>query len=440
MPLDFAIPKEVRRLLQFGSGVGIEIGPKDLEIAVARVRPTGVRVLGRRTIRDFAARPAAEWGAEYSGFLKSLGARNLSAAVLLPRREVVVRQIALPGVAGGEMESAIRLQLDSLHPYGDDETAWGWSPAGRGAALVGIARAAVVERYAQLFTEAGVSVWNFTFSAAALHAAVRLNGAADGAGFVALGNTNSGAVEVYGESASRAVFSAEFPAPEERAAAVAISELRLSPETVPQRLEDALPKPDRNPVENDLFRNALPYAAALAGACPRLTPAANLLPPERRRYSSRAALAPTLALAALLITLLAGAAVVSRLAQRSYLERVHAEISRLQPLQARAAALRTQADKARARVRWLDEYRTRTRRDLDLLNDLTGLVEPPAWTNSVSITRDAVRLQGEAPQATALWKILDSSRILNTSKLDANQPAPGGGEVFMISGTRGGGK
>ena len=47
------------------------------------------------------------------------------------------------------MESAIRLQLDSLHPYGDDEVAWGWSPAGRGAALVGIARSAVVDRYVQ---------------------------------------------------------------------------------------------------------------------------------------------------------------------------------------------------------------------------------------------------------------------------------------------------
>jgi hypothetical protein len=295
----------------------------------------------------------------------------------------------------------------------------------------------VVERYAQLFNEAGIPVWSFTFSAAALRAAVRLNPAAPAGGFVALGAAPSGAVEVYGESASRALFSAELQGPQERAAAVAISELRLPPETLPLRLEEVLPKPGPNPAENAVPLGALPYATALACACPRLARAANLLPPERRRHNSRAAFAPTVALAVLLIAVLAGAAVWSRVSQRRYLERVHAQVLRLQPLQARSAVLRAQAAQARARVRWLDEYRGRTRRDLDLLNDITALVEQPAWTSSINITRDAVRLQGEAPQATALWKILDSSRLLSTSKLDNNQPASNGGESFLISGTRG---
>ena len=35
MPL--AIPKDVRKLLEFGSGVGIAIGATDLEVVVARV-------------------------------------------------------------------------------------------------------------------------------------------------------------------------------------------------------------------------------------------------------------------------------------------------------------------------------------------------------------------------------------------------------------------
>jgi len=440
MPLQFAIPNEIRKLLQFGSGVGIEIGAKDLEVAVVRVRPTGVRVLGRTTVKDYASRAAAEWGAEYSAFLKSLGVRNLSAAALLPRRDVIVRQIPLPGVAAGDMESAIRLQLDSLHPFGEDEAAWGWSPAGRGAALVGIARTAVVERYAQLFTEAGIAVWSFTFSGAALHAAVSLNAVDRGAGFIALGQAGSGAVEAYGESASRAVFSAEFQGQPERAAAMAISELRLPPETVPLRLDEALPKPDPNPVENDLSRNALPYATALAGACPLLAPAANLLPAERRRYGSRVTLAPTVALAVLLIAIFAGSAVWSGMSRRRYLDRLHQETSKLQPLGTRAASLRAQADQARVRVRWLDGYRGQTRRDLDLLNDLTRLMQPPAWTNSLAITHDTARLQGEAPQATALWKILDSSHVFASSSLNYNQPASGGGENFLITGNREAGK
>src|SRR6516164_4677316 len=94
-----ALPQELRKLLAFGSGVGIEVGASNLNIVVTRVRPAAIQVLGRLVVRDFAARPAAEWGAEYADFLKSLGAAHLSASVLLPRREIIVRQLALSGVA-----------------------------------------------------------------------------------------------------------------------------------------------------------------------------------------------------------------------------------------------------------------------------------------------------------------------------------------------------
>ena len=39
---------QLRQLLAFGTGAGIQIAGPDLEIAVARVRPTGVQVLARR--------------------------------------------------------------------------------------------------------------------------------------------------------------------------------------------------------------------------------------------------------------------------------------------------------------------------------------------------------------------------------------------------------
>src|SRR5947207_2429909 len=112
MPQSLAISKDFRKLLTFGSGVGVEIRPKDLEIVVARVRPGKVNVLGRLVIEDYASRPAAEWGVEYARFLKGLGTTRLSATVLLPRREVIVRHIALPGVAAKDIDGAIRFQID----------------------------------------------------------------------------------------------------------------------------------------------------------------------------------------------------------------------------------------------------------------------------------------------------------------------------------------
>ena len=250
------------------------------------------------------------------------------------------RRDRAPGVAAGrggkDIEGAIRFQLDSLHPYGDDEVSWGWSPLAYGAVLVGIARSATVQRYLELFLAAGIAVASFTFSAAAVHAAMRLNGAGLGQGFVALSASAGGGVEVYGESQARPVFSAEFHLPPERAALLALAELRLAPETAPLKLEDVLPKPAVNPVENDLSRNALPYATALAGACPRLAPAANVLAPGQRQASSRAVFIPTVVLAAILL-LVAGAMVAyNSYADRKYLASIEAEIAKVDPMAKRA--------------------------------------------------------------------------------------------------------
>jgi Tfp pilus assembly protein PilN len=398
-------------------------------------------VLGRLTIANYASRPAAEWGAEYSRFLKSLGASHLSATVLLPRREVIVRQVALPGVAPKDIESAIRFQLDTLHPYGDDEVSWGWSALPYSAVLVGIVRRATVDRYYQLFNEAGIPVSSFTFSAAAVHAAIRLNGMVSGAGFIALSRSPAGAVEVYGESQSRPVFSAEFDLAPERATVLALSELRLPPDTAPLKLEAVLPKPDVNPVENDLSRNALPYATALAGACPRFAPSANVLPAEHRRFSSRTVFIPTLVLVALLLLAAAGVAVYSSYADRKYLRKLEAGIAQLEPQAQRVSTVDRQTSEMQARSLLLDQFRQQTRRDLDALNELTRLVEPPAWVSSTSLTRDSARINGEAPQAPILLKILDSSPLFEGSTPDTIQRSPTGvGETFSIRMNRRAGK
>ena len=440
MTLTDAIPRDLRKLLAFGAGIGIEIAGADLEVAAARVRPSQIQVAGRLTLRDFATRPAAEWGAEYHRFLKSLGMADRSATVLLPRREVIVRQVSLPGVAPRDMENALRLQLDTLHPYGDDEVVWGWSPLEHGAVLVGIVRRSVIARYVQLFEEAGIAAASFTFSAAAVHAAIRLNGAGHG-GFVALSQAAAGGVEVYGESPARPVFSAEFDLPPERAAILALSELRLPPDTAPRTLEEVLPTPAVNPVENDLSRNALPYATALAGACPWLAPAANVLPAEHRRASSHRAFLPTLILAGLLLIVGGSMLFYSTWSQHRYLDKLNAEIARMEPRAQRAAALDRAIDTARARTQLLDQFRNQTSADLAALNELTRLIEPPAWTNSVSLTRDTVRLTGEAPQASALVKQLDASPLFVTTTPDlVGRSNSGSGETFQIHSSRRAGK
>jgi hypothetical protein len=385
-------------------------------VAVARVRPNGVNVAGRFTVANFAGRPAAEWGAEFSAQLKKMGAGHLACTVLLPRRDVIARQMSLPGVAAADIEGAIRFQLDSLHPYGEEDVVWGWSRLGGDALLLGIVRRETLQKYIQLFLEAGIAVGSFTFSAAAIHSAIRLNGATSPMGFLALSTASTGAVEAYGESPARPLFSAEFDMPAERAAVLAASELRLPEDTPVFRLEEVLPKPRVNPVENDIARNALPYATAVAAACPFFSPTTNLLPPEYRKSTSRTMLLPSIVLGVALVGIAISMLVYSRVADRRYLRELEAEIAKLEPHARRSAVVDRQIEKTRERSRLLDDFRGRTRADLEALNELTKLIAPPAWSNAIDLARDNVRISGEASQASTLIKIIDSSPLFQGSE------------------------
>jgi Tfp pilus assembly protein PilN len=147
---------------------------------------------------------------------------------------------------------------------------------------------------------------------------------------------------------------------------------------------------------------------------------------------------PTAVLAGLSLVALIGMIVWPKFEDRRYLKTLEAEIARIQPAALRAAAVERETERTRARTALLDQYRGRTRADLDALNELTRLVEPPAWTNAIELTRDSARINGEAPQAAPLLKILDSSPLFRNSQMDMDQhAATGTGEMFQIHATRG---
>src|SRR4051794_25104136 len=134
------------RWTALGTGVGIEIRDKELHVTIVRVRPSAAGVLGAATVTEYKTRPAAEWGTELLAFLRKVGAGHIAATVLLPRRDVIVRTIHLPGVTDRDLESAVRLQIDSLHPFTDEDVSFSHARLGKTPfVLVGIARRQVID-------------------------------------------------------------------------------------------------------------------------------------------------------------------------------------------------------------------------------------------------------------------------------------------------------
>jgi general secretion pathway protein L len=191
-----------------------------------------------------------------------------------------------------------------------------------------------------------------------------------------------------------------------------------------------------NPVENDLSRDALPYAAALAGACPRLAPVANLLPAERRASRSRAIFVPTVILAVLLLAACGALVAYNKVEERQYLAKLQAEVAHLEPRAARAQSLDKQIDALHARVALLDEFRGRPKADLDSLLELTRLLQPPVWTGQVEMNRETVNVSGEAEQAAALVRVVDSSPLFHNSEMPLIARGVNG-EIFRLRTLRG---
>ncbi len=426
----------LRNLLAVGTAAGIEILDDRLNVVVSRVRPSGVEVAASLAIASYRTRPAAEWGAEYTEFLRKLGLGHVSATVLLPRRDVIVRQIHLPGVKDRDLASAIGFQIESLHPYGDEEVAWAWqrlSP--NGAVMVGIVRQSYLREWLDRFAEAGVALAGVTFSPAALFGSSRVYGAPGSRDFLAARKGEPSGVELYGESASRPLFSAEFDAPLERAVPLALAELRLPAGTPLASWEGVLPPP-RLASDFDVSRNAFAYAASLAGAVPRLAPAANLLPEALRVSRSRAVFVPSIVLGILLVLLTGGLLGFNSYSEKRYLTTIMGEVERLQPKADLAGRYDKTTAAARQRMAVLTSYRQRTKSDLDALAELTRLIAPPAWTNYVQIDRSSVVVAGEADQAAPLLQILDQSPHFRNSQFSVAIARTGAGDLFRIRSER----
>jgi len=347
-----------------------------------------------------------------------------------------VRQISLPGVTDKDLESAVRFEIDSLNPHSEEDVAYDWGRIGKtSSVLIAITPRAVVERYTALFSQAGVKAACFTFSAPTIYSALRLLSTPSKDGFLALEPVEDG-LEIYGESATRPIFSARLDQSPDRARTLAISELRLPPETEAAPLRDQLPRPLAQPDTYDAARACLSYAAALAGAGPLRPLSLNLLPREQRQSTSRLRYIPTAVLGSIVLLLAIAALAYPSYSDRHYVGLVQQQIQRYGPLAKQAATVERDTANARNRSQTIDNYRQQTRQDLAALNELTELLAPPAWLSSLQLTRSSVSITGETDQAAVLIKLLDGSRQFRGSSFSLPLQKTSTGEAFSIRSSR----
>ena len=144
----------------------------DLEFVCLKRGLNGVSEGGRMTLADFRARRPEDAAAAYREFLRSQGLSAANAVVALPRRDVLLRTLALPAEAARALDKAVEYQVDSLHPFEEGGVDYAYSllgstaDAGRLNVAVVMIEKGIAASYQDWFSQAGIPVSGFTTSAA----------------------------------------------------------------------------------------------------------------------------------------------------------------------------------------------------------------------------------------------------------------------------------
>ncbi len=420
----------LRRWTSFGTGVGIAIEAERLEFALVSVRPQGIQVLDALEIQRYRERPAAEWGAEYAAFLSKHKIKHIAALAVLPAKEVISRTLTLAGVGDGELDSAVRYQLDGLHPFAEEEAASSYArleEPHRECIAIGIARTDIINEYATFFEEAGVDLAGFATPASVYYSALRVLQRTPQDEFLAIRERES-SLEIYAETKANPLYFVELQQEAARAIAIAASQVRLPEGGGEGKLAAYLPF-----AESKLAVSPLAYAAALNAALPRQCLAVNLLPAERRKAFSPWRWAPTLALLAAAIFVGVALYYFQDFSNRRLIAALDAEAQALSPRVAQVRSAETKRQAIQAKLDSLNEFSRQPREDLDSLRELTRLVPASAWMSRMEMSRGSVTMMGETEQATEILKIIDDSPLFANTEFTAQVGrAANNREVFQI--------
>jgi hypothetical protein len=431
----------LRKALSFGSGIGLWLGESELRAVIVRIRPTGPALVAETVIQGFRERPAADWGRELQRFLAANEAEPYAVLALLPREEVLLRLVQLPGLGDEDAAAAVRLQVDSLHPWGEvDELVFDAQRLGSTSTwAVALARGERIDYYTGLFAEAGVKLAGLSFTASAVYHASRLFDGPDGA-LLAVEQVctgRGGPVEVYGESESHPMFSAQFDAPVEQAVSLSAAEMRME---APEEIADLftlLPRTAAAADNADLSDQARSvrapaYAAALAAGCLHLGEPLNLLPEALRRGKSKALYVPTMVLGAVLGLVLLGLALEGGWLDDRHRERLQAEVTRLEPAAKRLEAIDRRTAAMAERIRLIDGFRKQAGADLDLIREVNRLLPPPAFVQQLSLDGQTVLVAGEVENAESLLKAFDASPVFRETEFTMPLNRGQSGEMFRL--------
>lgn len=441
----------------------MKLVPAKLAVVLFGDRLTAAVVDGKR-VEAFtvdAENPAAALRAE-------LDARKVSTrtvALGLSRALVSVKPIELPAV-GGEVRDMVRFELERHLPYATEDTPFDYAPlpaesSGQAAAgagqrvLVAAADRRLVDTALRLAEDTHLRPSALTVASHDLLALARpergrrtvwvhrWGGGADllflvGPTIVSSRNIGNGDEDVVADEIQRSLASLRW----KQCDAVWLSgdDATMAADGALGRLGAPVTEPAYVPRMRALLaelpedsRGTMQLALASTGS--RRLHGLDLLPLSLRpRRLTRAQLV-TAGMAAAAVLLVVAALLVPGYRERQHLNRINAEVGRLDPEVRAVERVLRELERKRKMLATVDAIESNAIRPLPVLRELTEVLPNDAWLTTVSLDSKGVELTGQAAAASALIPLLENSPRLE--RVEFSSPVTRGRdrEQFRIRAT-----
>jgi len=392
--------------------------------------------LGRRwlsvtgVIEDVAQLSAEQLREKLCAVLAPAGAEDPTVVLGLPRRDVMVRHLALPAAAEKSLDNALALQLGLYKPSDDDDVCWDAAVVRTGeqlaVTLAFVPRPRIEEVIAKLH-DAGFPVSRLTTAQfSTLDWTLRATQEAEGLRML-LVQSRGAEMELALVEKGSCIGTRSFARKSGDAAASVSGEIRtlLSAHRVTEPLTVVYAGVDAaewraalaqfgEPKELAQFCDAWSltettegspdeYWGAIALALDGLNWAGdyhlNLLPRELRAVRRRWQNAPTYALLAANVLLLTALAARGPIQRQITLRRYNAEISSLEQKTSAVERQIKKQDRIAARLDALRVFQEQGRRPVDALSSVAQKLPPTAWVNTYTCRENKVDISGLAKSA-----------------------------------------
>ena len=411
------------------SSVGVEVGDKDLRLAVMRSSLGKVQLDGVHRIAGFVEMNDEERKKAIRTLVRNVRIPTTRVYLSVPRTQGIVRQINLPADLGQKVADAMKLQVETLSPWPLDEIYWDFvtEPPKKNRKLstttIAIIPKVVLDPWIAFFKAVGVPLSGATLSSLAYgHGANVLWSGAIPTVILHLQQSCTEGVVVNGSYLAAMT----VPSTEGAIAPKAFVDRLLSVAKLPSgdgsRLLVCGGDLDPSFVEENPhlpIENAKPESSgdfgALATALLPLKESlfkSNLVPPQMRHRQSQLRLIPTCILGFLSVCICAALFVREPYQNTVYASRLDAEIQKIAPQVKEVANQEAELNELSGRYRALTAHLQNHDYNLEALRELARVLPPTAFLSNYAYQDGAMTISGVAPSASEIQNLLENSPIL----------------------------